>query len=392
MKILMMFGFVTMASVASLQADEFPDGATDLAATDETGWNGDIPAAAEVKASATLKASSDVTFTELKFCPNNWTSGSYTLDLTPETSGADRKITITANKTWTGLLLYDAYSGTKDEVLVKGGLIDFGGTAGAVIGGNWHKYGNGASLTFDGTVITNVARVMAGETAQGTPCGITLKGGARAYMKENDYTTLFCGWASNCFFTVAEKSSIAFTKALYMLNDEGWNELQVNVLDGSTMTMGSTVYWGETSASRTLFSGEDTKVSVGGSFYYCWKSGIESDLSVEKGAVLSISRNLLAGSGTYQGRNRVTVREGGTLEAGGIYIGSGDSKIGSPIDLVVSNGTVRTPWMVKLGSFGSSDSRILVTGPEAVYDLAHQDAYLSLFDSGKRLSRLIPVF
>ena len=205
MKSLMISGFVTLVSVASLQAAVFPEGATDLAATGETGWNGAIPAAAEVKYSATLKALSDVTFSTLQFGYGGWASGIYTLDLTPEASGAGRKITITANDTWTGLKLYNIYSGTKDEVLVKGGLIDFGGTAGVVIGGSWHNAGIGGNLTFDGTVITNVARVMAGETAQTTPCGITLKGGSRAYLKErDDYTPLFYGWASNRHFTVTE--------------------------------------------------------------------------------------------------------------------------------------------------------------------------------------------
>ena len=390
MKNLMISGFVTLASVASLQAAVFPAGSTDLAATDETGWNSDVPADAKVKYSATLKASSDVTFSTIQFGYEGWSSGIYTLDLTPEASGAGRKITITANDTWTGLKLYNIYSGTKDEVLVKGGLIDFSGTAGAVIGGSWKDYGVGADLTFDGTIITNAARLMAGETAQTAARGITLKGGTRAYLKEKDaYTPLFYGNASNRYFTVTEKSSIAFTKPLYMRNAEGWKELQINVLDGSSMTMASPAYWGETSASRILFSGEATTVSAADSLYYCWKSGIESDLIVEKGATFTVGGSLVTGSGTYRGRNRVIVRENGTLEAGSLFVGSGNQAVGSPIDLVVSNGTLNCSTTFKFGYYGSSDSRILVTGPNSVFKLLGSTSYQAFFDAGKRLSMTI---
>lgn len=389
------FNLVILAGCLTVLAqtglgEVFPEGATDIAATDSTGWNADaVPSVAVFRYSGTVTASRDVSFGSVNVTDAN----GVVFDLTAAASGsAARTVTIDATTAATAFQVLSSAAGKPCSVVLNGGIWDLSSTGYFTLGHfvNSGKCYNG-SLTLDnGCVVRKAKSFGCAYTKNATGNSLIVKGGSSLSTVSGD--TSWIGRAQsyvnqNAKMEVSERSavyvggnfSVNYNDNTGLLDAPSGLSLFV-AGEGTTWTNAGSFTGGSTRGEVVRISDKAT-MWVGGAFHWGKNNGYENDFVVEGGAKLSTGSSAayigVSQSATAVSPNRVIVKDGAELSFGGnLYLGydSKSSAAGHFGELIVSNASFSVANKLIFARLnGAASNRLLLAGPQTDASFATYD-------------------
>jgi len=364
-------GLAVGASAADV---EFPnaDSSGDIASA--AAWGGSLPALSDTAIiygqDCTYTAKSDVEFGLMKAVNPNPGYGPYihhslTLDMRPEASGATaaNPRTITSSGFNSGNSAMD--------LLVRGGVWNFKGTAGGNSPTLHNSWGQECSFTFSDGAVINFSTPYNMFQAT-TSSRFRLTGGSR--MTASTFWP-YSG-TGKCSFEVLDGSSCSVVGLQFGRDAIGWHENNSIVVAGPGSRFSATGYneGGIAIGYSSANSGNAFCVTNGATVWFNGYSvvgnGPSNTLWLDDNASLT-GGTMRVGAAAGATGNRIFVGKGSTLYINnGNFLSLGYAEGADGNTLVASNGYVRTAFL-KIGSNGSRNNLLRVYGPDADLDVIY---------------------